>query len=328
MHCQEVQYLLLQSELNQAADGVVSRFTGDAAPHVAEHVSQCVACSQLARKLRRLETAVRSLPAPPGLTDSRHRFEASLQVKNRKTALVAALPPYTARRRSVPRRSSLIWRIADSRLTAAALLMLVIGGGIWSYQARLRQVAESEEAIDKLVEWNLRLAKSESSDERHEFYAASAEALKQRTTRAPLDAGDRRQANALIQNGAFLADNADPLAEADRFSDVADIMINKMTTEASHSPEMLEHLSQNYLSVINQGIQKNLDRAEAAAVKTPKNEQQLQKIDQRYARMQSKIEALIQNSPPDSHQQLRKALDQQQQKQNQRKSKLPQDGSR
>lgn len=322
MNCEEVQTLLLQSETNKAPDGVFVRFIGDAAVRVAEHVTQCVACSQLARKLRRLDETVRSLPVPPGNLDARLRFEARLRQMDLispapSERLVQNLP----RRQRPVRKSSLLWRIADSRLTAAALLLLVIGGGMWSYQARVRQVAAAEDAIDKLVEWNLRLTQSESPVERRQLYAASPAAVKQRTILAPLDAGDRQQADALIENGAFLAGNADPLAEADHFSHLADLMVSKIISASTQSAEVLEHLSQNYLSVVNQGIQKNLDRAEAATVNTPAHVQQMEKIEQRYAMIQSSMEAAIEKSPPTARQPFRAALDQQQKRQQQRRDR-------
>ncbi len=325
MNCEEVQILLLQSETTKAPDGVFVRFSGDAAVHVAEHVTQCVACSQLARKLRRLDKAVRSLPMPPGMVDARLRFESRLQELN----LVAAAPmPHLAshagkKRNPSVRKTSLLWRIADSRLTAAALLMLVIGGGIWGYEARVRQVATAEEAIDKLVEWNLQITQSESPAERHQLYAASPQAVKEPAILAPLDASDRQQADALIENGAFLVNNVDPLAEADHFSHLADLMVSKIESASAKSAEVLARVSQNYLSVVNRGIEKNLNRAEDASINTPTHDQQMAKIEQRYALMQSQMVEVIEKTPPTSKQQFRSALDEQQQRKQQRQTRTP-----
>lgn len=324
MNCEEVQTLLLQSETSKAPDGVFVRFSGDAAVLVAEHVTRCVACSQLARKLRRLDETVRSLPMPPGTLDARLRFEARL----REMDLIAPAPPHRSaqlptKRRHLVRKSSLLWRIADSRLTAAALLLLVIGGGIWGYQTRLRQVAAAEEAIDKLVEWNLSLAQSDSPVERRQLYAASPTAVKQPAILAPLDAGDRQQADALIENGAFLVGNTDPLAEADHFSHLTDLMVSNIELASHKSAEVIEHLNQNYLAVVNRGIQKNLDRAEAASINTPAHGQQMEKIEQRYALIQSKMEAVLEKTHPTSQQQLRIALDERIRKQQQRRDRTP-----
>jgi hypothetical protein len=330
MTCEEVETLLLQSEMNQAPDGVSVRLSGDAAPlvaeHVAGHVARCASCNRLASKLRRLEKAVRSLPEPPDSTDARLRFAAQLQSldidagSDDAADLVPAMPRLVApRRRAVP-KSSILWRIADSRLTAAALLMLVVGGSIWAYHHRQQQVLASAQTLDKLVVWNLRLTQSVSPAERRKLYAISAESVKQQTGQASLTSADRKDAEALLQNGAFLADNQDPLAEADHFSDVADLLVTKMDFTADKSPEAMDQLSQAYYSVVNQGIQKNLDRAEASGVNTPATQKQMEKIDQRNTVLMSKVQALLDKSPPASRSPLRKALDLHQQKTQQRKS--------
>ena len=331
MNCEEVQTLLLQSEMNQAPDGVFVRFSGEAAPqvaeHVAEHVAHCASCNQLARKLRRLEKAVRSLPEPPDSADARLRFAAQLEnleinavngdvdgeVTEDNTGddvdLIPSSLRISARHRRTARKSHVLWRIADSRLTAAALLMLVLGGSIWAYRFRQQQVLASAQTIDKLVVWNLRLTQSDSPAERRKLYAISAESVKQQTGQASLSSNDRKNAEALLQNGAFLADNQDPLAEADHFSEVADLLVTKMDSAADKAPEVMEQLSQTYYSVINQGIQKNLDRAEASGVNTDATQKQLEKIDQHNIVLMSKVEALLEKSPAISRPQLRQALD-------------------
>jgi len=90
MNCEEVQSLLARSDVTMSQDGVYVHFAGDAAPAIAErvagHVNQCRECEQFARKLRRLEKAVRSLPAPDGSSESLARFEARL-------AAMGYLPP-------------------------------------------------------------------------------------------------------------------------------------------------------------------------------------------------------------------------------------------
>ena len=308
MNCEEVEILLLQSEMNQAPDGVLVRFSGEAAPqvaeHVAEHVAQCASCNRLARKLRRLEKAVRSLPKPPDSTDARLRFVAQLESMD-----ITAVPPHIAApRRRTARKSHILWRIVDSRLTAAALVMLVLGGSAWAYRYRQQQVLASAQTLDKLVVWNLRLTQSDSPAERHKLYAISAESVKQQTGEASLSSVDRQNADALLQNGAFLVHNQDPLAEADHFSEVADLLVTKMDATADKSSEAMDQLSQTYFSVINQGIQKNIDRAEASGVNTDVTQKQLEKIDQRNTVLMSKVQALLEKTPPASRPPLRRAL--------------------
>jgi hypothetical protein len=307
MNCEEVQSLLLQSDLIQAPDGVFVRFAGDAAlspEHVAEHVNQCAACSQLARKLRRLEKAVRSLPQPPDSSEAKTQFVNELET---------IVPGFEFMQNGrAPRargyKAHILWRIADSRLTAAAILLLVIGGSVWSYHARQLKAIAAAQAFQNLVEWNLKLTENQSPVARHKMYAESAEDVRERTVRAPFTAADRKQADVLIKNGAFLADNQDPLAEADHFSDVAELLITKMDAESNSSSQAMDKLSQTYLSVVDKGIHKNLDRAEVAGVQTPAARKQIEKLGQRNMMLQMKVEALLDKDPV-AQPQLRKALD-------------------
>lgn len=322
MNCLEVQSLLLQSEMNQAPDGVFVRFSGDAAARgVANHLAACVACNHLARKLRRLEKAVRSLPEPIDMAAAKDRFIAKLQIMDLEPAPQPMSMPAQARRRRVVRKSNIFWRIADSRLTAAALVMLVIGGSIWTYRAREHQLIASAQAMNSLVEWNLRLAEAKSTAERKRLYDARAEAEKQLASRAHLNAADRKQANTLIENVEFLSTNEDPLAEADHFSQVAEVLITKMDSLASKAPETMDRLSDTYYRVVDQGIQQNLERAAAAGANTPVAQKQIEAIDQRNTMLQSKVEALLEKNPSASQPQLRKALDLHKQKVQQRNAK-------
>ena len=327
MKCEEVQNLLLQSEMNQAPDGVVLRFSGGAAQmtaeHVAGHVNECAVCGQLARKLRRLDKAVRSLPEPPGSSDALTRFEARLRSMNLGPAplsLPQASPVSAPVRARKPRiKTSLLWRIADSRLTAAALLLLVIGGSIWAYQFRQNQVLASAQTIEVIVEWNLRLVQSEIPAERRQVYAASRRLASDYVNAASLSEDDRRDADKLIRKSAFLADHVDPLAEADHFSEVADMLVNKMDLAVGSSDGTLGQLSQTYLSVVNQGIERNLDRVNPESLKSDAAQVHLARIEQRNLMLIDKVEALIQKGADHGNPTLRKAVEKQKQKTQQRK---------
>lgn len=318
MNCQEVESLLLQSEMEKTPDGVFVRFAGDAAREVADHLATCAACSQLARKLRRLEKAVRSLPEPIGMLDSKNAFMDHLQnvVDDDEAAFdrttdrthVPAFTHRPYRRRRVVRKTNIFWRVADSRVTAAALVLMVITGSIWTYRYREEQVLASAQALNNLVEWNLRLAEHNNKLERQRLYAARAEAERQLAMHAHLNADDRRQADSLIQSGEFLSTNEDPLAEADHFSQIADVLITKMGFIATKAPETLARFSDTYLRVVDDGIHKNLDRAEASGNDTPDTQKQVASIDRRDLLLQLKVEAILEKNPAPSQTQLRKAL--------------------
>lgn len=296
MNCQEVQSLLLEAEaIHAASDGAVARDDEDAA--IAQHLSQCAACGELARKLRRLEQTVRSLPAPLGSEEARVRFEQRLH--EMQTAVKPA--------GRILRLARSPWPAAAAAVAAA--IVLAIGGGLWAYHAHQHKVVASTQTIDDLVEWNLRLAQA-TPDERHKLYADSADGVKQSVGQAPLTEADRKSADELMQTGALLADTQDPLAEADHFSQMADLLVTQMDGPARASPQAMDRLGQTYFLVVDKGIRRNLERAEAAAgFDSPERQKRVDKIIQHSLQLQARLEAFLEKHPAAARPQLRKALE-------------------
>jgi hypothetical protein len=195
---------------------------------------------------------------------------------------------------------------------AAAILLLLGGVGIaWAYRSHqgTRMVA-SAEAIDDLVEWNLRLAQSESTNERHKLYADSAAGVRRTAGEAPFTDDDRVAADDLMQTGALLAESQDPLTEADHFSQMADLLVTKMDTTARKSPKALDRLGQTYFMVVDKGIRQNLERAEAQGVNTPERQKRMERIIQRNIQLQERLEKFLLKHPnAANHPHLRKALE-------------------
>ena len=315
MNCQEVEHLLMQYDGIAGAvapDGVVGRereHAGEQMAGVESHLAQCKACATLARKLRRLDQAVRSLPVPPRVETiaARMRFEQKL----RALAPAAAAKEFAEANR--PSRRIGFWHSTGSRWAAAALLLLAIGGGTWGYHAYQGRAVASAEAINQLVDWNLQLAQNGNAADREKFYRESANDVKQKVGSAPLSDDDKEVTDALMLDGEFFSKTEDPLAQADRFSHVADLLVTKMGRAAKKNPKTLDRLGQTYLSVVDRGIRRNLDRAEAIAGNgngdTAEHQKRMERIIQRNIQLEKKLEALLQDSPPAAHPPLRKALD-------------------
>ena len=313
MNCQEVEQFLMQYDGIagcSAPDGVVGReraHAGVQSADVERHLAECGACAALARKLRRLDEAVRSLPVPPRVETiaARMRFEQKL----RSLTPAAAATEFAETNR--PSHRVAFWRSAGSRWAAAAVLLLAIGGGVWGYHAHQGRAVASAEAIDKLVDWNLQLAQNDNAADRERFYRESAQNVKQQVGNAPLSDDDKEVAYALVEDGEFFSKTDDPLAQADRFSHVADLLVTKMGRAARKNPKSLDRLGQSYLSVVDRGIKRNLDRAEAIAGSGDSEEHQkrMEKIIQRNIQLEKRLEALLEEAPPAAHPPLRKALD-------------------
>src|SRR5438477_32718 len=70
----------------------------------------------------------------------------------------------------------------------------------------------------------------------------------------------RDLADALLENSAWLARNDDPIAAADRFNDIADQVVARMST-SGEDPQRVAKLASVYTRLSDQGIDRNLDRA-------------------------------------------------------------------
>src|SRR5262249_13322569 len=84
------------------------------------------------------------------------------------------------------------------------------------------------DVVERLIEWNLELAQAPSTEERKrlgqkesELKAALAEA------KAELSQEDRELSEDLLENGVWLISHDDPVAEAERFTKVADKLLSR-----------------------------------------------------------------------------------------------------
>jgi cell division protein FtsB len=269
MDCDQVQSELLAADDIDAPDGVFARFE--------QQVAGCVPCSQLVRKLRRLNATVRSLPEPINTRAAQLRFQHNFADKLKLTAKPMRM------RRMV---------LMPSRLVAlAAMILLSLGIGAWAYVDHENRVAVSALAIQKAVDWNLNLSQSDSNNERQVLYAKGAEDLQQ----ASVSAEDRPIADHLLQGGKFLADNHDPVAQADHFTQVAGLLVSRMDRAAHKNPKALQPLGESYLDVMDRGIHRNLDIAAVSA--SPETLRRIERIIQRNLQLQVQLQAMLRDRP-------------------------------
>ena len=140
--------------------------------------------------------------------------------------------------------------------------MLAVGVGVGLLMP-LRKAA-SADVIERLVDWNLNMACTPSAADRDRLYADQAADLKAEVLKARLPSGDRGFAESLLETAPWLARNQDPLAEADRFNDVADQLVTRMnlaTRGGDH--DRVERYARLYRRVRELGIESKLDLLEA-----------------------------------------------------------------
>ena len=91
--------------------------------------------------------------------------------------------------------------------------------------------------VERLVDWNLSLARTPLPADRDRLYAGQAEGLQDKVRRTELPAEERGLAESLLENAPLLARNDDPLAVAGLFHDVADQLLTRMGTAIRRGDE-------------------------------------------------------------------------------------------
>jgi hypothetical protein len=293
MSCAKTEIWLLQSE-SLRADACPD-------PSVLRHLNRCRACQRLASLLGKLEKRWREVPLPADVDDARQRFLARL-AREKAPAMPAATAP------AAPR-----WKLAfpaRPRLAVAASLFLALGLGIWLLVAPNRSAA-SENVVDRLLEWNLALSREPSAEKRRQMYETQVPILKHALEVASLSPDDRALATNLMDNGHWLATaDDDPLEEANRFSTIADHLVERMqqATNQGNHPET-DQLAQRYSVLTQRGINANLDDVVEAPVLTSKQQEKLERsVAQSEQRLQT-LQAILPHVSPKAATQIKKAVE-------------------
>src|SRR5262245_59672793 len=200
MKCDQAKDWLLQAETPAALS--------TAPREVDEHVRACPECRRLLQKLVRLEEDWRALPSPPGLEAAQRRMLKK----------AAAVPPH-----SLPRRSG--FRYVGGWAAAAAIL-IAAGIGIW-FAIKPNPPPKSN-VTDQLIAWNLYLSQVRDKNERQRLFQARHDSIITEVQSSPLGDEEKQLAGKLLDTAAWLTENDDPLDEADRFSELADDMVERL----------------------------------------------------------------------------------------------------
>jgi hypothetical protein len=284
MDCTQArEWLLYAEELRPEAAGF---------PAVAQHLDACPACARLATRLRQLEAAWKQQPLPQAAGSAKAAFLRRL----------ATLP---ARPAASPSR----WRVSVPRWAVAASILFAIG--ITALLVLPSQEAQAAPGVvDRLLEWNLDLASAATPDQRSRIYTERAEVLQQELKNAGLPAEQSKLADRLLSNGSWLATNDDPLAEADRFTTLADdLLVGMNHAQNKGNDKELAKLARHYQRLTEQGIKANLARVKPAEAAKPDRQSKLERMALKEIERQRRLEELAQRATAASRKELRKAID-------------------
>lgn len=286
MLCAQAKQWLLQAEL--------PRELAHAPADVVAHIRDCADCRKLAEQLQALEREWREQPLPAFAAIARDEFL-------RQQGDQPSRPSEAKRRRFVAPR----WLIA-------ACLILTIGITGW-FMAKPQKAHAESDVIDRLIDWNVQLSEAPDA-ERHQLYANQVETLRADSARLPDE--ERAFADSLIKNGEFLATNPEPLESADRFTALADQVVERLDHAAARNDAKASaKLAKQYMVIADRGVKPKVERAKKAAADEAK-QRRLEKIQQReqrqfekLQRMEDRLEKMHDAAPPASKKELRKLLD-------------------
>lgn len=244
-----------------------------------EHLASCAQCAAMLQRLIKLEAAAATMPLP-----------AAQQAKEQTKARLCELPA----RRFVLRPA---W-------IGAVAALLVVGIGLGIYLGSMS--SEHPAVVDQLIDLDLELA-SVQQQQRQALYERHAPGLEKVVKTTRMSEEDRQLAMALLRNGQWLTGNADPLEQAERFSDIADVLVDRMDRAArAKDGRMLQKLGRHYGRVMQVGIGPSLEKADAF-IAPP--HARLERLANRNAGHQKKLQAVLDASPRGSEKEVRKALE-------------------
>ena len=181
------------------------------------------------------------------------------------------------------------------RWALAAAALLLIGAGMYVVLFST-SVQAAPDVFDRLLDWNVALTEAPLAD-RLTIYRASAGELHSAAASPDLSAEDLELAQALLANADSLTKNADPLAEAERLSAVADKLLQRIDGAAKNRNHVKLGKFARHYGKVARAIGDSLDDAEFDDSLPDAQQQRLLTLSQREQNRQTALAALIASAP-------------------------------
>ena len=199
------------------------------------------------------------------------------------------------------RRRLLLMGLAAAVLLAAGLSAFLL--------TRSPQKHTAPDLVERLVDWNLDLAQAGSRAERDRVYLAQAGQIKAALAKTKLATPDRELAETLLENGVWLTSHDDPVSEADRFTDIADRLVDRLdAATAAEDEKRAVRLADSYLRVTELGVDANLDRALASGALNAERKQNVERTRRRAARCAQRLTEILERHPEPRRKAIRRAM--------------------
>jgi hypothetical protein len=164
--------------------------------------------------------------------------------------------------------------------------------------------------VDRLVDWNLELADAPTSTARAALYDDRVDRLRSEVKSGEWRDSERAFAAQLLANAAWLSENYDPTAEADRFAAVADTLLERMEeARTSENANELRRLTRLYARVTELGLEPKLTQIKSAKGLDFEHKRRLEKVILKDDERRQKLEALLERSPDATRKEIKKELE-------------------
>lgn len=212
-----------------------------------------------------------------------------------KVPLAASVPSMPSRRRL--------------RRGMAAALFLTAACFACFFFLQTPQAEATPDVIERLIDLNVDLARLPTREERLRVFDQQATALAATLAKTPLSSADRELAETLLENGAWMTRNDDPMAEAERFSDIADkLLVHMDAATTAKDQKRMAKLAAACQQLTDAGIESNLKRAASAGPAEGENLKKLERMAIRQANRDLAIAAIIERSPDATPREIRREL--------------------
>ena len=228
MKCKSVQNWLLQVDTLDVKDWP---------RNMNRHLKRCDVCAKIAHKLYKLEEAWRHQPVPASCEQAKAAFLDKLSThEEAQGPAVREKPSKRAKRGKAKlpvKPAARSWHPYRWASVAAALFIGIITLGL----LMPGQTRASDDLVERLVEWDLKLANTEDLTERKRILQDEEPEFKRELLIAPLSEEDHKLAEVLLDDAEKLAQTSDPVVEADIVVDIANKLLSRAESAVDHGNE-------------------------------------------------------------------------------------------
>jgi hypothetical protein len=200
-----------------------------------------------------------------------------------------------------------VWRglRMPASVAVAAVLLIAVG---FLFLAPGPEAQAAPEVVERLVDWDLDITQARTADARLTLYDAQHRDLQALVVKTHLSPEDRELANSLLETGSWLTRNDDPMAEAERFSELADKVLVRLDSATTGDSQQAVRFAEAYQRLSRIGVSGNIDRISTAGPFDLPHKMRLDTVIAGHTKRAQKLEDLLNHRPESSYKAIHRAL--------------------